>query len=116
GRTPDPKFHSLKLIEECLIALGFEEGHARKITGPLQQVHSLRSKLKGHASGEHAVAIKQKALAEHGSYKNHFRTLCSECDESIRTVAKALQETELRPERPMPLMFRPGSTGGHRIE
>jgi hypothetical protein len=33
GRTPDDKFRSLKLIEECLVGVGFEEDHAREILG-----------------------------------------------------------------------------------
>ena len=91
GRTPDLQFRSLKLIEECLTGLGFEQDHARQITEPFHSVHALRSKLKGHASGEDATAIKRRALAEHGSYKEHFRNLCQRCDESIRTVSEALK-------------------------
>ncbi len=94
GRTPDSQFRSLKLIEECLIALGFEEEHARKITSPLHQVHFLRSKLKGHVSGEEALEIKQKVLSDHGSYKKHFQSLCSECDTSIRTIAETFKKLD----------------------
>ena len=92
GRTPDPKFRSLKLVEECLIALGFEEEHARKITAPLQEVHHLRSKLKGHASGEEAQELKRKALENHQSYRNHFHHLCRECDQVIKTIVEAFGE------------------------
>jgi hypothetical protein len=92
GRTPDTNFRSLKLIEECLIALGFEDDHARKITASLHEAHSLRSKLKSHASGEEAIAIKKKELAEHGSYKNHFRSLCTDCDESIKAIIAAFKK------------------------
>ncbi len=90
GRTPDPAFGSLKLVEECLIALGFEEDRARKITAPLHEVHNLR-KLKAHASGQEATKIKQKLLAKHGSYKEQFRALCSECDDAVRTVTEAFK-------------------------
>ena len=90
GREPDHKLRSLKLMEECLMALGFEEDHARKITAPFHKVHYLRSKVKGHASNEEATAIKQEVLTEYGSYKTHFRVLCGECDESIQTITNAL--------------------------
>jgi hypothetical protein len=89
GRTPDPRFRSLKLIEECLIALGFEEEHARKITAPFHLLHELRSKIKGHALGEEANQIKKRTLASHGSYRNHFRTLVHECDESLHEIIEA---------------------------
>ena len=74
--NPDPKFASLKLIEECLIGFGFEEDCAREITSPLHQVHSFRSKLKGHASGSEAVSIKRQVLAEH-AYIDNISILCA---------------------------------------
>jgi hypothetical protein len=88
GRNPDAKYQSLKLIEECLMALGFEEAHARSITAPLHNLHSLRTKLKGHAPGEDAPNIRKEAIAQHGSYGKHFRALCGECDEGVRTIAE----------------------------
>lgn len=91
GRTPDRQFASLKLIEECLIGLGFEEERATEITKPLHQLHSLRSKLKGHASGSEAVEIKRQVLADHGTYRQHFDVLCQTCDESIRTIREAFK-------------------------
>jgi hypothetical protein len=92
GRNPDPKFASLALVEECLIALGFAEDDARRIVAPLRKTHDLRSKLKGHASGKESVAkIRQEALAEHGTYRDHFRVLCGECDKSIRAIARAFK-------------------------
>lgn len=87
-QTPDPKFQSLKLIEECLMGLGLEETDARKITASLHQLHWLRSKLKGHASGENATSIRKSVLTEHGGYGKHFRVLCGECDESFRSIAE----------------------------
>lgn len=92
GRNPDPKFASLALVEECLIALGFAEDDARRIVAPLRRTHDLRTKQKGHASGKESVAkIRQEALAEHGTYRDHFRALCGECDESIRAIAGAFK-------------------------
>ena len=88
GRTPDPKFQSLKLIEECFMGFGWEEGPARDVTAPFHKLHDLRSKLKGHASGDEATAIRIRVLAEHGSYIKHFRALCASCDESLHTIAE----------------------------
>lgn len=89
GQIPDPKLRSLKLIEECLVALGFEVDHAHKITAPFHILHELRSKTKGHASGEEAAKIKKEILADHGSFRNHFRTLARECDESFQGLIQA---------------------------
>jgi len=95
GRKPDSKFQSLKLVEECLMALGFEEDHARDITAPMHKLHWLRSKLKGHASGDEATAIRKQALAEHGTYTKHFRALCADCDEGLHTIAEQLKGLKL---------------------
>ncbi|HEY6349511.1 MAG TPA: hypothetical protein VI636_08895 [Candidatus Angelobacter sp.] len=91
-RTPDPQFGSLKLVEECLIALGFSDDDAKKAMEPLKTLHDLRSKLKGHASGKDALVIKRKALSDSGSYSKHFRSLCANCDESIRRIKEPLNK------------------------
>ncbi len=93
GRTLEPKFRSVKLVEECLIGLGFEEEHALQITEPFRNLHNMRSKLKGHAAGEDAAKIRQAALAGYGTYRAHFRSLCERCDKSIRTLSEAFGGT-----------------------
>ena len=45
------------------------------------------------ASGKESVAkIRQQTLAEHRTYKDHFRLLCKECDESIRAITAAFEK------------------------
>ncbi len=93
GRTPDAGVASLKLIEECLIGVGLEESDAQKVVVPLKKLHGLRSKLKGHASGEEATAIRKQILVEHASYKNHFRALTEEIDQSVRAIEGHLHKS-----------------------
>lgn len=90
GRTPPPEFGSVKMLGECLIGYGFDEDDALGVTRPFHIVHTLRSKLKGHASGEEAVKIKKEILREHGSYKNHFSSLVSQCDDSMKQIIETL--------------------------
>jgi hypothetical protein len=90
GRKPGPTFGSLLLVRECLIALGFDDGDAQQLIAPLKKTHDLRSKLKGHASGNEAVSIRKQILKDYGSYKNHFHSLCSACDEAIRAIRDRL--------------------------
>lgn len=90
GRNPDVTNKSLKLLEECLIALGFETEHARSVMTSLFEAHHLRSKFKGHVSGNEATTIRKETLKKHGTYKKHFQSLCSALDESIRIIAAAL--------------------------
>jgi hypothetical protein len=88
-RTPDIKFASLKLLEECLLALGFAEDQAIGLVAPLREAHDLHSKVKGHASGNDGIAIKKQILKDHGWHKKHLYTPCQQCDESIRVIAEA---------------------------
>jgi hypothetical protein len=92
GRTPDVSFRSLRLVEECLVALGFAEDHSRSVVAPLREAHDLRSKVKGHASGKDGAAIKKQILKDHGTYKEHFHAICQKCDESIRVIAEAFRK------------------------
>jgi len=90
GRTIDIKWRSLKLVEECLLGLAFEADHASNIMASLQTLHLLRSKLKGHASGNEAVEIQQAVIRDHHTYKDHFRNLCGDVDKSLSTIEEAL--------------------------
>lgn len=83
GRKPSKKIRSLKLLEECLIGFGFDQDHAYELISPFHIVHNHRSLLKGHATGNEAKDLRNKALEEYGSFRNHYKQLCSECDESF---------------------------------
>ncbi len=91
GRNPDIKLRALKLTEECLIAVGFEEDHAHQLMSPFHEIHNLRSILKGHASGSEAEVARKQALQEYGSFRKHFEHLCAACDDSLETIIEAFQ-------------------------
>ena len=92
GRNPNPKFRSLKLIEECLVGVDFDEDHARQIIDPFRKIHHLRSKLKGHTFGQEAEMIRKTSLAKFGSFHKHFEHICAECDESLEIVIEAFKD------------------------
>lgn len=94
GKEPDDKLRSLKLVELCLIGLGFEDDHASKIMSPLHEVHDLPLIPKGHTSGQTAMQHARNATAVFGNLREHFRHLCAECDEFIEIVAKAFASRE----------------------
>jgi hypothetical protein len=39
--------------------------------------------------GHPAIATRKQILTDYGSYKNHFRVLSEECNQSLRTIAEA---------------------------
>jgi len=95
GRSPDAQSRSLKLLEECLVGLDFEEDHARTIVAPLRELHDLRSKLKGHASGNTAQTLKTEAIKNHGNYRDHYTHLVTACDEAVKTLIEAFQDSQM---------------------
>jgi hypothetical protein len=97
GRNPDVSWASLRLIEEFLVGVGCKAEDAKRIVAPLKNLHSLRTKLKGHASGDEATEIKKQTLKEYGSYEKHFRSLSEECDQSVRTMAKGFDKLIPKP-------------------
>jgi hypothetical protein len=98
GKIPDPKVGSLVLTQECLTGWGQDPDEAKKIVWPLRTLHELRSKLKGHAVGKSTqTQLKQQALNEHGSYKEHFRVLCRACDESLRPITEIIAARQTSP-------------------
>lgn len=96
GKRPNPQFGSLVLTEEYLAASGVDADEAKRIVAPLRTLHDLRSKLKGHSIGKTSLTqIKQQTLAEHGSYKDHFRTLCESCDQSLRKITEIVDARQI---------------------
>lgn len=92
GRNPTPQLRALKLTQECLIALGFEEDHAHQLMSPFHEVHNLRSKLKSHASGTEAETIRKQTLQAFGSFRKHFEHICTECDENLQMIIDAFAQ------------------------
>lgn len=94
GRKPDAKLRELKLTEQCLIGVGFEEDHAYKIMSPLHDIHNLRSIVKGHASGSEAAETKKQVLQNYGSFRKHFEYLCASCDESLDVLIETFDKLQ----------------------
>jgi len=93
GRNPDIKLRELKLVEECLVGLGFEEDHAHKIMTPFHNIHNLRS-IKGHATGDEATEIRKQVLKEYGNFRQQYKHVCTECDESLETIIEAFRKLQ----------------------
>jgi hypothetical protein len=90
----DLRTRSLGLLEACLMQYGFDEERAREILKPLRELHDLRTKVKGHASGAEAKTIRQSAIRKFGSLAQHYRDLVTRCDESLDALTTALSAVE----------------------
>jgi hypothetical protein len=90
GRSGLERLQSLKLIEECLMGLGWDSEPAREVTSPFHELHYLRSHVKAHDAGREAVTLRKGTLKQHRTFVAHFRDLCRRCDDSLQAVANAL--------------------------
>lgn len=88
GITVEPQWGSLKLISEILLHAQVNEEEATAVVAPLKSLHDLRSKMKGHAGGSDAKAIRDALIAQHGDLKSHFRALVDECDRAIALMSE----------------------------
>jgi hypothetical protein len=91
GRQIDPRFRSLRLLQECLIGLGFDDDHSKNLLSPMHDVHNLRSLMKGHANGGEAKETRAALLAKFGTYRKQFEAICTGCDEAVRCIVKAFE-------------------------
>lgn len=90
GRALDKTWGSLKLIEECLVALGVDEEDAKRSVSPLRALHELRSTVKGHhADGKKSAAVAD-ALKKYGSLKGHFEAIAANCDHAMQAIIEKL--------------------------
>jgi hypothetical protein len=64
------------------------EEETTAVVAPLKSLHDLRSKMKGHASGSDAKAIREALIAQHGDLKSHFRDLAADCERAIALMAE----------------------------
>lgn len=90
GQKVMPQHRSLKLLELCLIGMGFEEEHAYELLSPLHELHNLRSKVKGHVQGEEARQIIRDVKRKHGSFREHYKALSASLDESLESIMGAM--------------------------
>lgn len=85
-QIPHNKEEKTIALLERLVNKDGGDDEPRKLSG-LRTVQLLRSKTKGHASGKEAEDIARQARTEHGTYNNHFQSVCAD-------VARELAEIE----------------------
>jgi hypothetical protein len=98
GQAPSAKMRQLKLLELCLVGLGFEKDHAYEVMSPFHELHNLRSLVRGHRWGSDATSESKRLLKEFGECKRHFGSLCQRCDESLELIIAGFSEHDSRGE------------------
>lgn len=90
GVTFEKDWGSLRLLEALLVASGVNPDEAAKAVKPLKTLHSLRSKLKGHAAVRERRELETDARRRFETLRAHFLDLATGCDDAMRTVRATL--------------------------
>lgn len=81
---------SLRLLRQILIHKGFDDEQADEVMSPLYEVHNLRSKQKGHSSGETALNARKKIRKDYGNFSNHYNHLLAGIIETLQILEDEL--------------------------
>jgi hypothetical protein len=85
GIPYEQKELSIALLER-LINKETESTEIPRLTG-LRTVQLIRTKVKGHASGQEVETLVQEVLAEHESFTKHFKHICTRVALELQTIA-----------------------------
>jgi hypothetical protein len=94
GIAYEQKDQSIALLER-MINEGAESTEKQPLTG-LRTVQLIRTKAKGHASGQEVEALVREVLAEHESLTNHFKHVCATLALELQTIAGAFADASPR--------------------
>lgn len=90
GKAYDKAWGSLRLIQELLVTQGYAPSDAADTTEPLRRLHSLRSKVKGHAAVTERDRLITQARTDFGSLKDHFVQLAADCQQAFLIARDSL--------------------------
>ena len=79
GGRINPQVRTIGLIRECLVGAGFSKEDSKSRVSPLYRLHDHRNKLRAHETHESAKALKQAAISEFGTYRQHYTHIVNEC-------------------------------------
>ena len=87
GIAYDKKEQSIALLER-LINEGDNSIEQQSLLG-LRTVQLVRTKVKGHASGEEVESLVQEVLKQHESFNMHFKYVCRMLAQELQIIAGA---------------------------
>jgi hypothetical protein len=92
GCTVDPRWNTIRVMKESLEKAEVDPDETKAMVDPLQELHTLRNKMKGHASGHEAKKIRAELIRKHVSLKQHFATLTMECHQAVKLIRVMVQQ------------------------
>ncbi len=93
GRKIESNWGSLRVLQEVLASRGHSEYKAKAAVLPLQQLHALRTEVRGHAATDKKRAAEFKARSDFGTLRAHFQSLVSDCENTLNVIIASLSDT-----------------------
>lgn len=90
GRKIESNWASLRVLQEVLASCGHSEDGMKGGILPLQQLHALRTVVRGHATVEKKRAAESKARSEFGTLRAHFLSVVTACENALNSVLTSL--------------------------
>ena len=93
GGTYEKEWGSLKLLEVVLSAGGHGEDQAKKLVGPLRELHGLRNPARAHGDPDGRQAVVVSARKSHGTLRRHFQDLVGRVRNAVKEILVSLPRT-----------------------
>jgi hypothetical protein len=90
GRKLEAGWGSLRVLHEVLVSRGRTEDEARNIVSPIQQLHALRTTVRGHAAIKNKMEAESDARSKFGTLREHFQNLVSNCENALKAILDSL--------------------------
>jgi hypothetical protein len=90
GRSLEPDWGSIRLMQEVLAMKGLSEDESKAVVTPIQKLHGLRTDVKGHSAPNKKRQAETKARAVHGNFRAHFTQLAADCDKALDVILSRL--------------------------
>jgi hypothetical protein len=91
GRILEQKWGALRVLQEALSVKGCPEAEARALVLPMQQLHALRTEVRGHATTNKKKMAETAARTAFGTLRAHFTQLATDCDKALTEILRRLQ-------------------------
>jgi hypothetical protein len=83
GAQGDPKWGSIRWVQEAMKSSGISDEIVDEVISPLRTVQELRTKLGAHSGGSEASSIRADLLREYKTPRLHIEHLCNQLVRSL---------------------------------
>lgn len=90
GRAIEPKWATIRVLQEVLTVKGCTEEEAKSFVLPMQKLHALRTEVRGHAMTTKRRKAESEARTNFGTLRAHFTQIVTDCEQALTEVLHRL--------------------------